>query len=426
MNILVVGSGGREHALVWKLKSSPLVKQLYCAPGNGGIAKEAVCLPLGVNDSDRIILAAKENKIDLVVIGPEQPLVDGLADMCESVGIPVFGPVKAAARLEGSKIFAKEFMVKHNIPTAPFRVFGDTSEESVSEAKTYLRENQKARVIKADGLCAGKGVLVCQSLEEAESAVDTIAVKKEFGDAGNKFIIEELLSGQELSILVLTDGKSLVPLLPSQDHKQIFAGDKGPNTGGMGAYTPVPFVDNEMYNRFVDTICKPIITGLQKEDIEYKGVIYAGIMLVDDVPYVLEFNCRFGDPETQPILHILQSDLAELLNKCAHRELGDTALNWDSGYSVCVTMASGGYPGAYEKDKQIFGIEEAESLSNVKVFHAGTTFKEDTLVTSGGRVLGVTAKGSSLQDSVDQAYAAVKRIHFDNHYFRPDIGFRVL
>lgn len=426
MNILVVGSGGREHALVWKLRQSPLVKKIYCCPGNGGIAQDAQCLPVKVSDFEGIIQIVREYNVDLTVVGPEVPLVDGLADRFKKMGFPIFGPVKAAAQLEGSKVFAKQIMLKYSIPTAPFRVFPDNSEKSISEAKEYLRDNPSARVIKADGLCAGKGAIVCHSLKEAEDAVHRVTVQKEFGEAGNQFVIEELLSGQEVSVLVLSDGKSVVPLLPSQDHKQIFAGDKGPNTGGMGAYAPVPFISSENYSAIIDSICKPLINGLHQEGIEYNGVIYAGIMMTEKGPFVLEFNCRFGDPETQPILFLLQSDLAEVLNKCAHGELGNTALQWDSSSAVCVVMASGGYPGTYETGKVITGLDEVESLANVKVFHAGTAFKDGKYITSGGRVLGITTKGASLKTAVDVAYSTMNTINFENHYYRPDIGFRVI
>lgn len=426
MNVLVIGSGGREHALVWKLRQSPLIKNIYCCPGNAGIAQDARCLPVKGSDFEGIIQIVREYNVDLTVVGPEVPLVDGLADRFKKMGFPIFGPVKAAAQLEGSKVFAKQIMSKYSIPTAPFRIFPDNSEKSISHAKEYMRDNPLARVIKADGLCAGKGAIVCRSLEEAEDAVHRVAVQKEFGEAGNQFVIEELLSGQEVSVLVLSDGKSVVPLLPSQDHKQIFAGDKGPNTGGMGAYAPVPFISSENYSAIIDSICKPLINGLHQEGIEYNGVIYAGIMMTENGPSVLEFNCRFGDPETQPILFLLQSDLAEILNRCAHGELGNTALRWDSSAAVCVVMASGGYPGSYQTGKEITGLETAESLPDVKVYHAGTARKDGKCVTNGGRVLGVTAKGKSLESAVDTAYTAVNKIKFENHYYRPDIGFRVI
>ncbi len=333
--------------------------------------------------------------------------------------------MKGGARLEGSKIFAKEFMVRNGIPTAPYRLF-NASDEDIHEAVQYAEDNPNARVVKADGLCAGKGAIVCHSIQEVQEAVERIAVKKEFGEAGDRFIIEEKLRGQELSVLVLCDGKTLVPLIPSQDHKQIFAGDKGPNTGGMGAYAPVPFISDEQYTKIVDAVCRPLISGFLKDGIEYRGVIYAGLMIENDSLNVLEFNCRFGDPETQPILYMLKTDFADLLLRCAQGNLDDMKLEWEPGYGVCVVIASGGYPGAYEKGKAIAGLEEAESSGNVKVFHAGTAEKNGRIVTSGGRVLGVTARGDSLAKAIDAAYSSIKHISFENHYFRPDIGFRVL
>lgn len=420
MNVLVIGGGGREHALVWKLSQSPKVSRIFCAPGNGGIGEMAQCLPVEPTDTNALLEAAEENSIDVTVVGPEAPLVAGLADAFEAAGHRVFGPCKAAALLEGSKVYAKNFMSRYNIPTAGFQVFDDAG-----KAKEYIEKNVDACVVKADGLAAGKGVIVAGSKEEALAAVNEIMVARSFGSAGNRILIEDLLLGEEVSILAFTDGKTVVPMVSSQDHKRAYDGDKGPNTGGMGAYSPAPVYTHEIHRQVVDNILQPVIAGLAAEGITYKGVLYAGLMITEKGPMVLEFNVRFGDPETQPVLFRLESDLMDIIQGVIDTRLNEVEITWSRQPSVCVVLASGGYPGKYEKGKIIHGLDKIKN-NDVVVFHAGTKRDNGQVVTSGGRVLGVTAKGSDLQSAVHNAYRCIETIDFENMFFRKDIGFKAL
>ncbi|MBU0571797.1 MAG: phosphoribosylamine--glycine ligase [Candidatus Omnitrophica bacterium] len=420
MNILVIGSGGREHALCWKIKQSPKTADLYCMPGNGGTSEYAVNCDVDILDNDAIKNFCKEKKIDLVVVGPEVPLSRGITDVLETEGIRVCGPSYAASRLESSKIFAKELMGRYNIPTAGFRIF-----ETADKAEAYLREIGTPVVIKADGLAAGKGVIVAKTVPEAMKAAKEILEDKVFGSAGNKIIIEECLEGEEVSILVMSDGKNIISLASSQDHKRIYDGDKGPNTGGMGAYSPAPVVDKKLFNEINKTIIRPIIDGLAEEGTPYKGVLYAGVMITDLGVKVLEFNVRFGDPETQAILPRLKTDLVELLMATASGDISGIRLKWDKRDCVAVVLASGGYPGKYEKARQITGIDDAEK-EGVVVFHAGTMVQDGTLLTSGGRVLSVAGMGLGIKKALEHAYAGVDRIHFEGMTYRRDIAHRAV
>lgn len=420
MNVLVIGGGGREHAFVWKISQSPLVNKIFCAPGNAGIAQLAECLPIDPADVEALLAAANERKIDLTVVGPEAPLVAGVVDVFEEAGHRVFGPRKAAALLEGSKVFAKNFMARYGIPTADFKVF-----EEAGEAREYIANHVAACVVKADGLAAGKGVIVAGSKEEALAAVQQIMVDKAFGSAGDKIIIEELLEGEEVSILAFTDGNTIVPMVSSQDHKRVYEGDKGPNTGGMGAYSPAPVYTEDIHEIVVRDILKPVVSGMSAEGVRYQGVIYAGLMLTEQGPKVLEFNVRFGDPETQPVLFRLETDLVEIMEAVVEGRLHEVDISWSEQSSVCVVLASGGYPGYYEKGKTIHGLDVPPE-EDVFVFHAGTAIEEGKIVTSGGRVLGVTARGGSVKDALEKAYGCIKDINFDHMYYRRDIGYRAL
>lgn len=420
MNVLVIGGGGREHALIWKISQSPQVAKVYCAPGNAGIAEIAECLPIDPTDLEALLAAAVQNKIDLTVVGPEAPLVAGVVDIFEKAGKRIFGPCKAGALLEGSKVFAKDFMSKYNIPTASFEVF-----EHVQEAKKYLEKIAGPCVIKAEGLAAGKGVIVCDSKEEALAAVDEIMVDKAYGSAGNRIVVEDLLEGEEVSILAFTDGTSIVPMVSSQDHKRALDGDKGPNTGGMGAYSPAPVYTDAIHGAVVRNILDPVIAGLAAEGIRYKGVLYVGLMITDKGPMVLEFNVRFGDPETQPVLFRLDSDFIDIIVAVVEERLHEAEILWAKEPSVCVVLASGGYPGEYEKGKAIHGLDLIMD-EDVMVFHGGTKSEKGQIVTSGGRVLGVTAKGPSLGAAIDKAYTCIDRISFHNMYYRHDIGHKAL
>ena len=422
MKVLVVGGGGREHALCWKLSQSPRVQRLYCAPGNGGISEVAELVPIGAEDLEGILKFVKEEAIDLTVVGPEAPLVRGLTDLLEGEGFRVFGPNKAASEIEGSKAFAKEFMRRHGIPTAPFVIFEDPE-----EAKSWIERSDKPLVVKASGLAAGKGTIVCDSAEEAIQAVDYIMVQRAFGEAGSKIVVEERLEGQELSYIAFCDGEDILPMSTSQDHKRLLDGDKGPNTGGMGAYSPVPFVSAELEKRIIREIMLPAVRGLKQEGRPYKGVLYAGLMIDrDGNPWVLEFNCRFGDPETQPLLVRMQGDILEVMLACIEGRLAELQIGWDPSPAVCVVMASRGYPGPYEKGKEIRGLETLEGMPDVWVFHAGTVKRDNRYLTSGGRVLGVTAKGRDLREAIRKAYEAVSRIHWEGAHYRKDIGHKGL
>jgi len=417
MRVLVVGGGGREHTLVWKIAQSPLCDRIFCAPGNGGTLEIAENIDIGAEDIDGLLGFAKGEGIDLTVIGPEVPLVNGISDIFKEQGLSVFGPGKNGAMIEGSKAFAKSLMRKMGVKQGAFEEFMNPD-----KALSYLRTEQFPVVIKASGLAAGKGAIIVDDFTEAEKAINEIMVEKRFGASGDVVVIEEFLKGEEVSLLVLTDGETVIPFISSQDHKQVFDGDKGPNTGGMGAYAPAPVLEKRDAGKVIDTIILPILAGLRKEGIEYKGVLYAGIMMTEDGAKVLEFNCRFGDPETQAILPLLDSDLLEVLLMTANGELKNASLKWSEGSAVCVILASGGYPGKYEKGKQITGINRLKGKEDIVLFHAGTREENEKLITAGGRVLGVTGIGSNLKDAIDKTYAAVSEISFEGMYYRKDIG----
>ncbi len=417
MKVLIVGSGGREHALVWKIARSKRVKKVYCAPGNAGTAGLAENLDIKADDLDGLARFARANRIDLTVVGPEMPLVAGIAERFDRDGLRIFGPSRRAAELEGSKVFTKHLMRRHGIPSAEYQVF-----EDFEKARGYIEDRGAPIVVKADGLAAGKGVLVCQTVEEAVEGAKSILVDRDFGDAGASLVVEECLRGEEASIIALTDGKTIAPFEPAQDHKPVFDGDRGPNTGGMGAYSPAPVVTTEIMDRVVKEVLVPTVHAMSKEDRPFKGVLYAGIMITEQGPKVLEYNVRFGDPEAQPLLMRLECDLVDLLEAVVEGRLEDTEIRWDPRPAVCVVMASGGYPGKYEKGKPILGLDEAAKLEDVQVFHAGTAARGDEIVTAGGRVLGVTALGQDVKGAIDRAYEAVDRISWEGVQFRRDIG----
>lgn len=420
MKVLIVGQGGREHVLAWKLRRSPRVAEVFVAPGNAGTSLEATNVDLAATDLQGIVKFAVKEQIGLTVIGPEAPLVAGLADALRKQGLLVFGPGKAAAELEGSKVFAKQFMRQHGIPTAEFRTF-----DAARDAFAYVEERPETPlVVKADGLAAGKGVFVCSTKAEALEALREVAVKRVFGDAGKRVVVEERLDGQEASILAVVDGKSILPLDTAQDHKAAYDDDRGPNTGGMGAYSPAPLVTPALMDAIVDKVLVPTVHGLAKIGRPFNGILYAGLMLTSQGPRVLEFNTRFGDPEAQPVLMRLRTDLFELLLAAAEGKLSRIpALEWDPRPAVCVVMAAEGYPGDYERGATIRGLPEADALADVKVFHAGTKRRSDgTVVTDGGRVLGVTATGDDLAAAKLRAYQAVKLIRWDGAWCRKDIS----
>lgn len=421
MKVLVVGSGGREHVLVWKLKQSPKVKEIFCAPGNGGISEIAQCIDIAADDVLKLRDFAVKNKIDLTIVGPEAPLVKGIVDEFQKKDLKIFGPRQKAAQLEGSKVFAKEFMQRHNIPTADFEIF-----DNINKAKAYVEKKKFPVVIKADGLAAGKGVVIAKDLKEANVALDQIMGEKIFQDAGNKVIIEDCLEGEEASILAVSDGEHFVVLDSSQDHKRIFDGDLGPNTGGMGAYSPAPIVTKGLMMGIVVDVIAPTIKGMGKEGMPFTGVLYAGIMVTEDGPKVLEYNVRFGDPETQAVLPRLQTDFVDLCLASCDGGLKDMPLVWDPRPCVCVVIAAKGYPGTYEKGKVIHGLEEAGKEKDVFVFHAGTKKQDKKIVTSGGRVLGVTGLGKDIEAAIQTAYNGVDKVSFDGCFFRRDIGAKAL
>ncbi len=422
MKVLVVGGGGREHALVWKIKQSRRVEKVLCVPGNAGIAEEAECVQIKADDLDAIVETSKKQEIELVVVGPEGPLVAGLSDRLVQEGVQVFGCSMAAAELEGSKAFAKEIMQEYKVPTAAFGIFDDPE-----KAKNYIQSNGPDLVVKADGLAAGKGVIVCQDRREAEHAVDRVMVEREFGDAGDKVVIEERLFGEEASFIAFTDGEDVLPLASSQDHKAIYDGDQGPNTGGMGAYSPAPVVTDGLHQEIMERIMKPVVAGMKDQGRPYRGVLYAGLMIGDQGPQVLEFNVRFGDPETQPLLFRMKSDIMDYILACVDSDgsLKQMQMEWDNP-AVCVVMASKGYPGKYDKGHVITGLEKAKKLPDTYVFHAGTARKDSDIVTAGGRVLGVTARGKDIKGAIDNAYAAVREISWNGAYYRTDIGRKAL
>ena len=417
MNILVIGSGGREHALFWKLSESPQTGHIYAIPGNPGMGE---MIDISVMDNDAILRFAKEKEIGLVVVGPEVPLMNGLVDDLEKAGIRAFGPRANAAEIEGSKSFAKDLMKKYGIPTARYEVFTEAE-----PARAYIRREGAPIVVKADGLAAGKGVIVAMTEQEALDAVDAIMEENSFGDAGARVVIEEFMQGEEASLLAFTDGKVIRPMISAQDHKRAFDGDKGPNTGGMGTYAPAPVMTTEMTERAVEEILKPTIAAMAKEGRPYTGCLYLGLMITSKGPKVVEFNARFGDPETQVVLPLLDGDLVEIMCACADGTLADVPIHWKDGAAVCVVLAAGGYPASYEKGHEITGIADAEAMGAL-VFHAGTAKKDDALVTNGGRVLGVVGMGDDIASAVKAAYNAVDRISFQDAYHRKDIAHRAL
>jgi len=422
MKVLLVGSGGREHSLAWAMSKSPKLKKLYAAPGNAGIAACAECLEIGAEDLDGLCEAIETHKINFVVVGPEAPLVAGLADRIEAMGIPVFGPSAAAAELEGSKGMMKDLLAKYGIPTADYERFDEPD-----SAKEYIRIKNKPVVVKADGLAAGKGVILSHSVNEAYAAVDQIMIEEAFGNAGQEIVIEEFLIGEEASFFALCDGVRAIPLAGAQDHKQVHDGDHGPNTGGMGAYSPAPVLDDAMQKRVMDDIITPTVEAMAKEGKPYKGVLFAGLMIGEEGPKVIEFNCRFGDPECQPIMARLQSDALEMLLAAAKGQLDKIKLKWDPRVALTVVMAAEGYPGAYAKGSEIKGVGEAEAMDDVEVFHAGTVMGADgALLANGGRVLGVTALGDTVKEAQQRAYQAVDKIDWPKGFCRRDIGWRAV
>lgn len=419
MKVLVVGGGGREHALVWKLKQSPRVKEVFCAPGNAGIANLATCVKIGAEDIPGLLAFAKDRGIDLTLVGPEAPLCAGITDRFQEAGLKIFGPSQAAAEIEGSKVVAKDIMAKYGIPTAKYSVF--TRPE---EAVTYINQIGAPCVIKADGLAAGKGVIVAMDKETALDAVRSVMVDRDFGEAGKRMVVEECLVGEEVSILAFTDGVNVVPMVSSQDHKRVFDNDQGPNTGGMGAYAPALVYTPAVHRQVMDEIIVPMIRALDAEGRTYRGVIYAGLMITGQGPKVLEFNARFGDPETQPVLSLLETDLVEIIDAILENRLNSIDIKWKNQSSVCVVLASGGYPGSYEKGKIIKGLDQVPR--DTMVFHAGTAEKDGEVVTAGGRVLGVTAVGPDILSAIKSAYSAVEKISFDGMQYRKDIGYRAV
>jgi phosphoribosylamine--glycine ligase len=421
MKILVIGGGGREHALVWKLRQSARVSKVYCAPGNGGIATQAECVPVDLKSLPSLLALASQIKPDLTVIGPELPLTLGVVDEFTQQGWKTFGPTRAAAQLESSKSFAKEFMQRHHIPTAHYVIC-----DSAEQVRDSLPHFHMPIVVKADGLAAGKGVVICKTKDEANSIAAEMLSGKMLGTAGARVVLEECLKGEELSFLVLSDGERVAPLVAAQDHKRVGDGDTGPNTGGMGAYSTPTILDQQMQNWLLQHVAQPVVNGMKAEGAEYKGVLYCGLMMTARGPMVLEFNCRFGDPETQPILMRLESDLVEALEASIEGRVSAGDFRWSPDASVCVVMASGGYPGTFEAGRRITGLAEAEKVAGVQVFHAGTTRHDDAFFTSGGRVLGVTARAADLKTAVDRAYQAVAKIGFEGAHYRKDIAARAL
>ncbi len=421
MKVLVIGSGGREHALVWKISQSPAVKRIYCAPGNAGIARQAECLPFSAEDGPSILSWAEKEKVDLTVVGPEAPLMMGIVDAFQERGLRIFGASQRAAEIEGSKAFAKYIMKKYGIPSGDSRVFAD-----YGSAVKYVKESGAPLVVKADGLAAGKGVILCPTVEEGIAALDLIMVQKAFGAAGRQVVVEEFLRGEEASFLAFTDGETVLPLPTSQDHKPIFDYDQGPNTGGMGAYSPAPVVTEKVHREVMEQIMIPTVRGMAEEGRKYKGVLYAGLMIQDEKARVLEFNARFGDPETQPLLLRMKGDFVSILEATIDGNLSALKIDWDERPTVCVVLATQGYPGPYEKGKVISGLEEATKSPGIFVFHAGTACKEGKVVTHGGRVLGVTAIGDTLRDAIGLAYEAAAKISWEGVYYRKDIGQKAL
>lgn len=417
--VLVIGSGGREHALAWKLSQSSLVDKIFVAPGNGGTADLAENVPIQALDFSALIKFAQEKQIDLTIVGPDDPLAAGIVDEFKNVGLKVFGPTKEAAQIEASKAFSKKLMAENLVPTAEFKSF-----TSRDEALNYIKNVKLPVVVKASGLALGKGVIICQTREEAQEAINKMMKDNAFGDAGSTIVIEEFLEGKEVSIHVLSDGNQAIIFPPSQDHKQLHDGDKGPNTGGMGVFAPVVWVSKEQLNEIETRVVKSILEGLASNDTPFAGCLYPGLMLNDAGPKVLEYNARFGDPETQVYMRLMDADLYKLLLSCTEGNLDPASVTWKNGFAVCVVLASGGYPGEYKKGLSISGINEAEKIDGVVVFHAGTTKGVSGIKTSGGRVLNVTATGETLDDAINKAYEAVDRVNFDGMQYRKDIGHR--
>lgn len=421
MKVMLIGGGGREHALAWKIAQSPLCERLWVAPGNPGIAACGECVDIADDDIEGIVRFAREQGVDMVVVGPEDPLAGGLGDAVREAGMLCFGPTAAGARIEADKAYAKEIMRAAAVPTPEARIFTD-----LKAAKAYVLSREHGVAVKAAGLARGKGVVICPEPYQAVKPLDEMMGQAVFGEAGRKVLLEELLSGQEATVLALTDGKSIYPMEPLQDHKPIGDGDTGPNTGGMGAYSPVPIVDRNTMDRIEKEVLVPVVDAMRRDFGRYEGVLYCGLMFTAGGPKVLEFNCRFGDPECQPLMMRLKSDLLEAMVAVAEHRLGEVTLEWDPRPAVCVVMASGGYPGDYKKGLPISGIEEADAMDDVQVFHAGTAERSGKLVTAGGRVLGVTALGDDIAAARERAYAAVERIHFDGCVYRTDIGAKAL
>lgn len=419
MNVLIIGGGGREHAIAYKVNQSIRVKKIFCTPGNAGIFNICEKTPVDAGDFEGLAKFAAENNVDLTIVGPEVPLCEGIVNVFHNHRLQIFGPDKNGARLEGSKIFAKNFMKKYGIPTADFQCF-----DNQEKALDYIEKKGAPLVVKADGLAAGKGVVVCKTADEAKAAVKLIMEDKTFGSAGNQLLIEDMLEGEEASILALVDGKTIIPLEPSQDHKAVYDGDEGPNTGGMGAYSPAPIVTPAIMDRINRQVLQPALKGIQNEKVDFRGILYAGLMIKNGEINVLEFNVRFGDPETQAVLPRLKTDFVELCLATINGKLNTLELKWDPRPAVCVVLASGGYPGKYHKHLPISGIAEAEK--SAIVFHSGTQLSHGELVTNGGRVLGVVALGDDIADAIENTYEAVEKIHFDQMHFRWDIGAKAL
>ncbi len=417
MKVLVVGSGGREHAICWKLLQSPKVDKIYCAPGNAGIGEIAELVPVGAMEFDKLAEFAKANDIGLTVVGMDDPLVGGIVDKFEEEGLRVFGPRANAAIIEGSKAFSKELMKKYNIPTAAYETF-----DNYEKALEYVKKGDFPVVLKADGLALGKGVLICNNLEEAEAGLNTIMVDKKFGDSGNKVVIEEFLTGQEMSVLSFCDGKTIVPMVSAQDHKRALDGDKGLNTGGMGTFSPSRYYTPELAEECMETIYKPTVEALNREGRTFKGIIFFGLMLTPKGMRVIEYNARFGDPETQVVLPRLKTDLLEIFEACVDGTLDKINVEWEDNGTACVVLASGGYPESYQKGYEITGLEEAKKAPNILVFHAGTALKDGKFVTNGGRVLGITGIGKDLDEAIKIAYEGVKLVDFKDKHYRKDIG----
>jgi len=424
MKVLVIGAGGREHTLCWMLRKSKQVEKIYCAPGNAGISQIAECINIKIGSPayfQELANLVRKEKIDLTLVGPEIPLIEGIIDFFKKCKLVIFGPTKEAALIEGSKVFAKKFMSRYNIPTPKFEIFNNSQ-----EAIKYVQSKGTPIVIKADGLAAGKGVSICKTVAEAREAIKKTMEKKVFGEAGNKVVIEEFEDGEEVSILAFSDGKTAIPMVSSQDHKPIFEDDKGPNTGGMGAYSPVAIITPEMMTEIQTKILTPTIQGLANDGREYVGVIYLGLIITSGKPKVLEYNCRFGDPETQVILPRLKTDLTKIIEACFEKRLEKIDITWDTRASLCVVLTSLGYPDSYKTGFEIFGLEEAQKLEEVMIFHAGTIQKDNKILTAGGRVLGVTSYGKDVKEAKERAYLACSKISFEGIYYRKDIGYRAI